>query len=343
MIPHSKPTISKSDIKAVAEQTKSGMHASGKKTIEFENKIKILIKTKYAKAVQTGTTAIHLALLALNIKKGNEVIIPSYVCQSILSAVKYTQATPVLVDITQNSSNITTETIKSKITKKTKAIIVPHMFGIQAEINKIKKLKIPIIEDCAHFIKPIKSKGKISIFSFYATKMISTGHGGAIATNNKKIAKKIENLLKYDKRKYYKIAYNSSLTDIQSSLGISQIEKLSQFIKKRKQIAKKYNSSLKDLPIILPTFPRNSIPFRYIIKLKNKKQKNQIKKHLRKNKIIAEYPIFKPLHQYLKLPKKYFPNTEKAFATSLSIPIYPSLKDKEIKYIIKTIKNYFIK
>ena len=340
MIPHSKPTISKSDIEALANQAKSGMHAPGEKTREFENKIKILTRAKYVKAVQTGTAAIHLALLALNIKKGDEVIIPSYVCQSVLSAVKYTQATPILVDISPDSSNISAQTIKSKITKKTKAIVVPHMFGIQTEINKIKKLKIPTIEDCAHFLSPIKSKGKISTFSFYATKMISTGHGGAIATDNRKIAQRIEDLLKYDKRKSYKIAYNSSLTDLQSSLGISQIKKLPQFIKKRKQIAQKYSSSLKNLPIIVPNFQRSSVPFRYIIKLKNKRQKDQIKKHLRKNKIIAEDPIFKPLHQYLKLPRKYFPNTEKAFATSLSIPIYPSLKDKEINYIIKTIKNY---
>jgi len=181
-IPHSKPFVSEEDYKSVEEVIKSGMHATGSKTKEFEEGVCKFIGAKYAKATTSGTTALHLALLSLKVGKGDEVIIPSYVCQSVLSAVNYTGAKPVLADIEKDSFNISTNTIKPLITDKTKVIIVSHMFGFPADILSIKEIskKIPIIEDCAHSIggsykgKMLGNFGDLSIFSFYATKLIST-------------------------------------------------------------------------------------------------------------------------------------------------------------------------
>src|SRR3989344_2473235 len=154
-IPHSKPFVDAEDVKAVTKQTKSGMHATGENVKEFESEMCKLIGKRYGKATSSGTTALHIALLALNIKKGDEVIIPSYVCQAVLNAVNYTGAKPVLVDIDLNFKdegfNVSAKTIERVISKKTKAIIVPHLFGHAAEIDKIvniaNKYNIPVIED----------------------------------------------------------------------------------------------------------------------------------------------------------------------------------------------------
>jgi len=350
-IKHSKPYINKEDIKAIAEQTKSGIHAYNGRAKEFENQFLKLIKHKYAKAVSSGTIALHLALEAMNIKKGNEVILPSYVCQSVLHAVNQTKATPILADISKNSPNISIETIQPLITKKTKAIILPHLFGIPTDIEPIietaKKYNIPIIEDCAQSLgakfsdgKLTGSKATISIFSFYATKIISTGHGGMILTFHQEINQKLQKLTTCGRTQFYNQAYSYNLSDIQASLGLSQLKKLPQFIKRRKEIAKKYNKEFQKLPITLTDY-KTGFPFRYIIQLKNKEQKNLLKQKFKEKSIDTEEPVFKPLHRYLNLPDNKFKNTSEFHDTALSIPIYPALTDGEMDYVIDTLKGIF--
>ena len=344
MILHSKPFVEESDSISVADVVKSKLHAAGGVVKIFEDKISKFSNAKYAKATSSGTTAIHLSLLALGIEEGDEVILPSYVCQAVLNAVNYTKAKPILADINDNY-HISLKTIKPLITKKTRAIIVPHLFGYSANIDDILTLKIPVIEDCAQSLgtkakgKIVGTNGTLGIFSFFATKSISTGFGGMIITNSKKLKDKLNDLTQYDKRNTYKIAYNYGLTDIQAALGISQLEKLPNFIEKRKQIAERYDKAFLHLNIKLPKKVEGSYPFRYVITLRDKKDLVYLKKKLKKEDIITERPIFKPLHQYLSLPKENFPNTEKAHSTALSIPIYPALTEEEIITIISSIKN----
>ena len=179
-ITHSKPFADEEDIKAVSEIIKSQKHATGDTVAKFEKEMAKLIGQKYAKATSSGTTALHISLLALGVSKDDEVIIPSYVCGDVLNAVNHTRATPVLTDI-DKGFNISAKTISQLITSKTKAIILPHLFGIPADIEDILKLadtkNIAVIEDCAQSLgakfpdgKFTGSKAIISIFSFYATK-----------------------------------------------------------------------------------------------------------------------------------------------------------------------------
>ena len=350
-INHSEPFVSEEDIEVVKEQVDSHMHANGSKTKEFEDAMCKIIGTKYANATTSGTTALHLALMALNVSKGDEVIIPSYICQSVMNAINYTGAIPVLADIDldfeNKGYNISAKTIKSLITKKTKVIVVAHMFGVPADIDSIRKIapKIFIIEDCAHSFgamykgNRVGGVGDLSIFSFYATKIISTGHGGMVLTSSKKLQERIKDLMKDDKRDEYKIAYNYKLSDIQSALGISQLKKLDYFIKRRKKIAEKYDNSFKNTSFKLFPQPEGSFPFRYIIRLDNKKKLDEIQNKLKEKRIIAEQPIFKPLHQYINLDTSKFINSEKAHDITLSIPLYPALTDREVDYIIKSIKE----
>ena len=347
-IPHSKPNISQEDITAISNQVASGMHATGSKTQEFEEKMLELTGVKYAKATTSGTTALHLALLALDIKENDEVIIPSYACQSLLNSINYTGAKPVLVDIddSEKSYNLSAKTITPLITEKTKAIIVPHMFGIPADLDEIIELGIPVIEDCAQALgaeykgKKLGSMGDIGVFSFYATKVISTGQGGMLVTNSEKINDRITDLTTYDQSQEYKLAYNYGLSDIQSALGISQLKRLPEFIERRNEIAEKYNNAFKNTKLKLLLQKEDSFHFRYILGLPNSDERDNLQSYLLEKNIIPEKPVFKPLHQYLNLAPDNFPNTELAHNTLLSIPIYPALTDEEVDYIIKSVRNF---
>lgn len=341
-VSHSKPCVDSEDAFRVSELIKSGAHAKGHRVKEFEDKICGLIGTSYAKATTSGTTALHLALLSLGTKEGDEVIIPSYVCQAVLNSVNYTRAKPVISDI-DNDYNISARNIISLITKNTKAIIAPHMFGNPANIEDILSLGIPVIEDCAQSLgssyksKKTGSLGDIGIFSFYATKIISTGQGGMVVTSSPEIKEKLESLAIYDAREEYEVAYNYRMTDIQAALGISQLKKLDFFIDTRKKIARIYDNAFKELDLEIPEKVEGGFPFRYVLRLRDPETRELLEKRLKENNITAERPVFKPLHQYLNFPRENFPNTELAHETALSIPIYPALTQVEASYIVDNV------
>ena len=353
IIAHSKPHVSEQDVFFVSDQIRSGMHATGSKTREFEEKIAELIGKKYDKATTSGTTSLHLSLMALDIKKGDEVIIPSFVCQSLLNAVNYTNATPILADIEENylekGYNISADSIENLLSKNTKAIIVPHMFGVPADLESISSVSsgVPIIEDCAQSLgakyngKMVGSFGDISSFSFYATKVISTGQGGMVLTDSEKIKKNLDNLLKYDRRENYELAFNFGMTDIQASLGLSQLDKLPFLMTRRNKIREMYDSAFKNLKISKNT--PGSFSFRYILSLKDADQRDSLQTYLNDKGIMTDKPIFNPLHNYLHYDGKKFKNSEKAQNSALSIPIYPALKDEEVDYVIKNILDFFKK
>lgn len=253
-IKHSKPTIDFSDINAVVGAMVDGEIATGSIVNEFEKELSNHIGRNYALATTNGSSAMHLALRALNIGLGDEVILPSYVCISVLSAIKNCNATPILCDINEDDYNISINEVKRKITKSTKAIILVHMFG--NPVNNVKDfldLNIPIIEDCAHSIgakinnKNVGSFGLISVFSFYATKMMTTGSGGMVLTDDKNIIQKLKDLTTYDNKEEYSENYNYKMSDIQAALGINQIRKLNDFINRRKKIASRYFELLKNI------------------------------------------------------------------------------------------------
>jgi perosamine synthetase len=343
MISHSKPTISEKDIAAVSEVLKSGKISQGEQIENFEKKLSLFVGHKEGVAVHSGTSALHLALMALEISKGDEVALPSFVCSSPLHAVKYVDATPLFIDINPETLNMDPEDLKKKITQKTRAIILPHMFGLPADIDAIIKTGVPLIEDCAHSLgatyrdRPVGSYGLLSIYSFYATKMIATGEGGMLSTDSKELLERARDLRDYDKKEDYTVRYNYKMSDMEAALGISQLSRLSEFIQKRKEIAMLYHQELKNLPLEIPKEydDRTHIYYRYIVKVTGDLLAFQ--ERLAKEGVICERPVFKPLHRYFDLPPCL--GAEKAWENSLSIPIYPSLTDGEIEKIIHTIKR----
>ena len=343
VIGHSKPAIDRNDILAVESVLKSGYLAQGPKVGEFESKFSAFLGLKGAVATNSGTSALHLALLGLRLKKGDEVIVPSYVCAAVLNAVKSAGLNVRLSDIDPIDFNLNTETIKKNLKPRVKAIILPHLFGQAANIEDILKLGIPVIEDCAQSLgsrykgRRTGTFGIISIFSFYATKMMTTGHGGMVASSSRTLLDRVRDLREFDERKDYIHRYNYKMMDLEAALGMSQLARLESFIKIRKRIAETYTKRFLQCDIGGPELKpgRDHIFYRYVIKVKG--DINRIKKAFFSRGIEVKSPVFMPLHRYSGMAKNRFPNTEMAFRQSISIPIYPGLNEDEIQYIQDTV------
>lgn len=339
MIPHSRPTLGTEEKSAVQEVLNSGQIAQGKRVIEFERKFCQLVDRRYAVATSSGSSALYLGLLALEIKKGDEVILPSYTCTALLYVLDSVGARPILVDIDLDDFNLSLTQVKKKIRQKTKLILVPHLFGRAARIEELVKLGVPVLEDGTQALGARVGKGKVgsfgvlSIFSFYATKMITTGEGGMILTDSQRLAERLHDIRDYDKKETYKFRTNSKMTDLEAAIGIEQLKKLPQFIQRRSQIAKRYRAAIPATEIIPPVDDsyRKHVYFRYAVRVP-KKSKEWIRSMTAQG-VEVKSPVYKPLHQYLGLPESNFRATGQAMKECLSIPIYPSLRDEECEQI----------
>jgi perosamine synthetase len=341
-IPHSRPTIDCEETAAVVAVLESGQLAQGEQVCKFEESLAALIGVQGAVAVSSGTAALHLALLALEIGAGDEVLIPSFVCTALLNAIRYVRATPVLADINRETFNMDVRDLKRRQTHRTKAVIVPHMFGLPADIPEIVALGIPVIEDCAQSLgsryegMPAGSFGVLSVFSFYATKVICTGEGGMVAANDRRLLDKIRDLREYDEKDDGRTRFNYKLTDVQAAMGLAQMRKLPALIARRRAIADQYHARLQSSDLSLPTGPcdRDHIYYRYVV------QTERLPELLdagRRTGIDFRRPVFKPLHQYLGMTG--YSETEAAFLRAVSLPLYPSLSDAELRIILRCVQS----
>jgi dTDP-4-amino-4,6-dideoxygalactose transaminase len=343
----------------------------GPKTIEFEKLIAKYTGAKYAIAVNSCTAALHLSLIALGIGEGDEVITTPFTFAATANVIIQVGAKPVFVDIKKDTYNIDPEEIKKAITPKTKAIIPVHYAGQPCEIDKImkiaKKHNLFVIEDAAHAIgaeykaRKIGTIGDLTCFSFYATKNMTTGEGGAITTNNKKLAEKIEILRlhgmsrdawkRYSKKGswYYEIkecGWKYNMTDIQAVMGIVQLKKLDKFIEIRRKYVQIYNKELSKIKGIITPYERPDVKhvyYLYPILLENYDRDKFIEK-MAENGIQCSVH-FIPLHLHPFYRKKFgfkkgdFPNSEWVYEREVSLPLYPKMKEKDVKFIINTIKK----
>lgn len=343
-IPHSRPLIDQEDIEAVAEVLASGMIAQGEKVKEFEEAMARFVGVRHGVAVSSGTSALHLALIAIGVKAGDEVIMPSYICPSPYLAALHAGAVPKIVDIDLTDLNICGRTVKKHVSPKTKVLIVPHMFGTPAELDGLLGLGVPVIEDCAQSLgaeykgQPVGGLGEMSITSFYATKMMTTGEGGMVLTNNSEFCSRLIEARDYDKKPLNCIRYNYKMTDFQAALGLSQLEKLPNFIERRREIASVYTSRLSEYNIDIPHVYSHKKPvfYRYVIMAENAEL---IQKRAKENGVTCEKPVYKPLHT--SLSGSSCPNADKAHDKALSIPLYPGLSKAEIKYMLQTFDLIF--
>jgi dTDP-4-amino-4,6-dideoxygalactose transaminase len=340
-IPHSQPTLDANDAKIVMSVINSGHIAQGEKVSLFERRIARFQNVKHAAATSSGTAALHLALLALGIKKGDNVIIPSFVCTALLNAVCYTGADVRVADV-GGDFNIDATSVRTKINKRTKAIIVPHMFGLPADLGALLKCGVPVIEDCAQAIgaryqrKRAGSFGVLSIYSFYATKMLTTGEGGMVTSDDRALMDRVRDLRDYDEKKDSRLRFNYKMTDMQAAMGIHQLSQLPKWIGQRKKIAATYDAALKGCGLKLPEqFPgREHVYFRYVVQTDDQRG---LLHRLRSKGIHVASPVFRPIHKYLQL--KGCPVTDRFMSTAVSLPIYPTLSAAAVRYIAEQIKR----
>lgn len=374
LIPFSKPSIGKEEKNRVLKVLESDWLTSGPTTKKFEEEFAKFNESKYAISLNSCTAALYLSLIALGIKRGDEVITSPLTFTSVANVCLHIGAKPVFVDIDSKTYLIDTNKIKRAITKRTKAIIPIHYGGQACDMDKIidlaKKHNLKIIEDCAHAPgadykrKKVGNFGDTGCFSFYATKNITTGEGGMITTNNKELAEKfillrLHGMSKESWKRYhsegswhYNVTipgFKENMSEIQSALGIEQLKKLNNFNNKRREIAEYYKknlSEIKEIKLIGETGNGKNVFHLYPIEIEVEKLKINRAEFIRKlnergiGTSVHFIPLhLQPLYQKIGYKKGDFPITEKAYKGLISLPIYPKLTKKDLDYIINNLKE----
>ncbi len=366
IIPVNEPLLKGNEKKYVIECIKSGWISSeGPFVKKFEEKFKINVKRKYAVSVSNGTAALEIAVRALNIGSGDEVIMPTFTIISCAGAVIKAGAKPVLVDSELTTWNMDVNQIEKKITKKTKAIMVVHIYGLPVDLDPIleiaKKYNLKIIEDSAEMHgqkykgNPCGSFGDLSVFSFYPNKHITTGEGGMIVTDNKSLearCKSLRNLCFKKGRRFVhdELGWNYRFTNLQAAVGLAQLENLHIHIQKKKEMGKLYGKLFSNIDQIQLPLPKTEYAenifwvFGVLLKENASINSAEIMKILAK-KGIGTRPFFYPMHKQPVFNKmglytnESYPVSEKLSENGFYIPSGIGLRKNQILTVAKNLKN----
>jgi perosamine synthetase len=363
MIKLSKPDILQDDINNMVTSIKSGDLVQGKFVSLFENQIRKYLGIKYAALVSSGTAALHLSLLALNINNGDEIIAPAFTFPATTNVIELVGARTVLVDINLSDFCINVDQIEAKITKKTKAILIVHEFGQPADMSRLMKLaskySLQVIEDAAcafgaeYNNQKVGTFGNIGCFSLHPRKAITTGEGGIIVTNNQRLAKKIEALRNHGistrngKIDFTYAGLNYRLTDFQAALGINQLKRLNKAFVHRRNIMTSYNLGLnRNSLFIIPKMfkDRRHVLQTYHLLISQKINRDLLITKLKEQGIETNYGAY-AIHILSYYKNKYhyhsydFKNALCAHKHGLALPIGTHLNTTDINSIINTINR----
>lgn len=368
-----RPFITDEEINEVIDTVKSGWLSMGPKVIKFEEEFKSLIGCKQAVSVNSWTAAGHLALEAINLNAGDEVIVPTMTFPATAEIACYFGAVPKFVDVDEDTLNISVKEIEKAITPKTKAIIPVHYAGQPCDLDEINQIakayNLVVIEDAAHAL-PAEYKGKkigtvsdITCFSFYATKTLATGEGGMLCTENDEIAERTKLMRMHGMNKdawkrytdacswYYEVVapgYKYNFTDIQASLGLAQLKKVFWMREERAKLAKLYDKYFKDsefIKILTLKTDRVSALHLYPIRINHELLtigRNQFIEEL-KNRGVGTGVHFMPVHQHIYYKETFnlnpldYPVAEDAFPRLISLPLYPGMTEEDINKVVSAI------
>lgn len=330
MIPHSRPWINEADRKSVESVLASGMIAKGHITREFERKISDYLGVNYAVAQSSGTAALVLALRTLEIGQDDEIILPTYVCRSVLEAVLSVGATPVLCDV-DKTGVITAGTVAPHITSDTKAIIAVHIFGHPCDLQVLRHQGIPIIDDaCQAFGLAVDgpmagAMGDIGILSFHATKCLTTGEGGMLVTHNKTWAERARKLA--DGSAAPSLRNVAPLSDLQAALGLSQLGRYSDFLERRIELRHQYTEAAQRYGIAIGFPEQSNMLFRFTFR--SEQPFETLQKGFCEHGISVRRGVDELLHRTLELNDTAFPMAVHLYQQTVSVPFYSSLSIDE--------------
>jgi len=367
-IPLIKPEINASKLcQAVRKIAKTGMLTKGEYIQTFQDSLARYLRVKHIFAVSSCTAALHLALLAANVKEGDEVLVSDFSFPASANVIVHTGAKPVFVDIDLETFCLNIDDLKAKINmhaKKVKAIMIVHAFGYPANMSEIMKIarknKLVVIEDAAcaigskHKSKYCGTWGDLGCFSFHPRKLLTTGEGGAVVTNNPKLAERIEILRNhggiYTKKgwEFVEAGFNYRLSELQAALGVEQLKTLGQTIKHRQKLARKYIQKLKKVKdIVCPTEPRDgNFNFQsFVILLPENIDRDDLVDFLKKQNIettLGTYAMHlqKAFQEYKPSSCK---NSRYAYKHSLTLPLYEKMNQAQMNYVVKNLKDYLEK
>ena len=341
---------------AIARVLESGSYVNGKENLEFEKEFAAYCGAPHAVTSSNGTTALHLALLAMGLQPGDEVILPANTFIATAEAVAHAHGTPVLADVDEESFTLDADALRKAITPKTKVILPVHLYGQPAAMDEIQKIAeehgIVIFEDCCQ-AHGARYKGErvpqnTGCFSFYPSKNLGAfGEGGMIVTHDVAVAEKARMLRSHgEKEKHHHslLGHNFRLEELQAAILRVKLKKLDEWNAKRIAVARAYQKSMENPEIILPRESSESEHVYHLFVVRSK-QRDELVAHLaaRGIKTGIHYPVpihLQPAFQYLGHSKGDFPVTEKLAGEILSLPMHPYLKDEEIKYVADSLNNW---
>lgn len=370
MIPYGRQTIDEDDINAVVDVLKSDYLTTGPKIAEFEQAVASYTGAKYAVAISNGTSALHAACFAAGIGRGDEVITTPLTFAASANCVLYCGGTPVFADVDPYTYNIDPEDIRKKITDKTKAIIAVHLAGQPCDMDEIHSIaqehNLIVIEDGAHALGSVYKGKKVgclsdmTTFSFHPVKPITTGEGGMIMTDNEELYKRLvlfrshgitrdESMMTRNEGPWFyqqlDLGYNYRITDIQCALGCSQMRKLDKFLKRRRELAERYNNAFIECDNIVTPYQLSDTQsgwHLYIVQVKNHDRK-QVFETLRDKGIgvnVHYIPVYMhPYYQEHGYKDVHCANAEEIYSHIISLPLYPGLTDDQQDYVIDTLKQ----
>ena len=361
-IPIYEPSLTGNEKKYVNDCLDSTWISSkGKYLALFENGFKEYLDIKYATTVANGTVAIHLALVALGVGPGDEVIVPTLTYIASVNAIQYTGATPIFVDSLDGTWQMSPEDVKKKITPNTKAIMAVHLYGHACDMDALQKIckqnDIFLIEDCAEAIgttfngKKVGTFGDISAFSFFGNKTITTGEGGMVVTNDETLFDRAvhfkgQGLAQHRQYWHDVVGYNYRMTNICAAIGLAQLEQIDYFISRKRQIAEIYKNQFKNTNVEFHHESENVFHTYWMCSILTPKasQRDRLREFLELNGIETR-PLFYPVHTMPMYSAKFqkHPIAENLGWRGINLPSFPGLSDEDVLHICNLVKDFFAK
>jgi len=347
-VPHSRPWFGHEEEQAVAAAVASLQVAAGPKVTQFEGLVAQGLGRRFGVAASSGSNALTALLLGLGVGPGDEVVIPAYVCTSLHHAVTLTGATPVEADAASDTPQLDLGAASAVLNENTRAVVLPHLFGLAVDWTPWASLngRVGVIEDVAQAIggrffdgAPLGGRGRFAVASFYATKVMASGHGGMILGDDEGVLNRARSLIHNDRAPMDRTHLSARMNDLEAALGLIQWGRLPDFVARRRAIAARFDA-IKFNSRLIP-LPRGAgdLPFRYVVQAEHRAAADDLIAFLATQKVAAARPVERG-HEIDAAWAARFPNAARWWATLVSIPCFPALDDEEQRRVILAVQRW---